>query len=95
MLAKGNGKPAQCVKNLISMTRGECPYDRIRGLSNEFDEQPISIAKAMLKADIQWVVSTYEPRASIDDAELVNMVEESGAFKILINATVSGGTVGE
>lgn len=32
MRAKGNGDPAVCANNLVRISRGEVPYDRIRGV---------------------------------------------------------------
>ena len=32
MLASNNGDPRQCAANLLKLTRGENPYDRIKGI---------------------------------------------------------------
>ena len=32
MKASGNGTPQTCVQNLLKTTRGEVPYERIKGI---------------------------------------------------------------
>lgn len=91
MLKSGNGKPEQCIANLVSMTRGECPYDRVKGLNPEFIGMNSGVAKAQIKSDVLWLIRTYEPRASADDVNLEEVIAGSGMFKLNIETTVSGG----
>ena len=39
MLAKGNGTPIQCVQNLLSIIRGEVPFERVKGLDARLIDQ--------------------------------------------------------
>lgn len=89
MLKSGNGRPEQCIANLVSMSRGECPYDRIKGLNPDFIGMAYTEAKAQIKSDVKWLIRTYEPRASIDSINIDDVIANSGRFNINIDATIS------
>lgn len=40
MLASNNGDPRQCAANLLKLTRGENPYDRIKGIDAAITDAP-------------------------------------------------------
>ncbi len=82
MRAKGNGRPEVCAANLLRITRGEVPYDRIRGRDGALIDQPNAIEKAA--ADAEWLLQTYEPRV---DAEAVTSDTGalSGDFDTIVN----------
>ncbi|MCM1040418.1 MAG: early E1A protein [Ruminococcus sp.] len=91
MLAKGNGHPMQCVANLIQIVRGECVYDRIKGIDPSFIDQPISIVKPLIIADAKWLIKTYEPRVSADDIDIEALMAVYGDFAFNVQATLTGG----
>lgn len=93
MLKSGNGRPEQCVANLISMSRGECPYDRIKGINPDFVGMVYAEAKAQIKSDIKWLIRTYEPRVAIDNIDVDDFAISSGRFVLNINASMSSGEV--
>ena len=66
MKANGNGNPQTCAENLLKCTRGEVPYERLKGLDPSIIDQPAKDAAANLRRDIDWLVGTYEPRISAD-----------------------------
>ena len=67
MRANGNGNPQICAENLLKCTRGEVPYERLKGLDPSLIDQPANNAEANLRRDIDWLVGTYEPRISAGD----------------------------
>ena len=71
MLSKNNSNPAICVNNLIQIARGEVPYDRVKGISTESFDVPISQAADEIVEDAEWMLDTYEPRAEIENIEAV------------------------
>ena len=81
MKASGNGTPQTCVQNLLKTTRGEVPYERIKGI-----DQPSETAASELAAEVEFVVETYEPRVKLTDVELVALAAEVGGFEI--NASI-------
>lgn len=89
MQANGNGHPMQCVANLVRIVRGECTYDRIKGIDPSYIDRPETIARPLIIADALWLISTYEPRVSIDKMALEAILAEYGDFAFNIDATVS------
>lgn len=86
MKASGNGTPQTCVQNLLKTTRGEVPYERIKGIDRSLIDQPSETAAPELAAEVEFVVGTYEPRVKLTDVELVALAAEVGGFEI--NASI-------
>ena len=86
MKASGNGTPQMCVQNLLKTTRGEVPYERIKGIDRSLIDQPSETAAPELAAEVEFVVETYEPRVKLTDVELVALAAEVGGFEI--NASI-------
>lgn len=82
MKASGNGTPQTCVQNLLKTTRGEVPYERIKGIDRTLIDQPSETAAPELVADAEFVVETYEPRVKLADVDLVALAAEVGGFEI-------------
>lgn len=66
MLAHGNSAPPTCVLNLLRTFRGEVPYARTKGVDRSLVDAP-GTESWRLNVDAEWVVGTYEPRASLDE----------------------------
>ena len=64
MLASNNGDPRQCAANLLKLTRGENPYDRIKGIDAAITDAPSASARYDAIAEAEWVLDTYEDRKS-------------------------------
>ena len=86
MKASGNGTPQTCVQNLLKTTRGEVPYEHIKGIDRSLIDQPSETAAPELAAEVEFVVETYEPRVKLTDVELVALAAEVGGFEI--NASI-------
>lgn len=67
MKASGNGLPETCAFNLLRIVRGEVAYDRVRGVDGTLIDRPNVTDEAA--ADIEWLLSTYEPRVEIESIE--------------------------
>lgn len=84
MLASGNSAPQVCVLNLLRTVRGEVPYARTKGIDRALVDAPATEAWRV-EADADWVVSSYEPRASVDDvlASATAVAGSSGDLTVL------------
>lgn len=82
MLAMRNGTAQQCACNLLMMVRGECPYDRLRGLDGDITDAPMTGAFGMVAEDVSWVLKYYEPRADAQDTALLIEDVIKGKFRI-------------
>lgn len=88
MLASGNGNAMQCVANLVRIVRGECVYDRVKGINSTLIDRPGNVARPLIKEDIRWLIKTYEPRVKLDSVELDALAAKIGEHKLSIVATV-------
>lgn len=82
MRSKGNGNPAVCVTNLLKISRGENPYERLKGVSFAQIDAPVSQAGGEIVEDAEWMLGTYEPRAQVDSITLAADDAENGQFRI-------------
>lgn len=82
MKASGNGTPQTCVQNLLKTTRGEVPYERIKGIDRSLIDQPSETAASELAAEVEFVVETYEPRVQLSDSDLKALTAQAGDFEL-------------
>lgn len=81
MLASGNGDRQQCAANLVKTVRGEVPYDRMKGINRELIDSPTT-DKNRVKADVSWLISTYEKRIQSATVTLMARSAAEGHFGI-------------
>lgn len=82
MIANGNGKTQRCVQNLLRMFRGECPYERVKGLDPRMIDKPISSVEPEIRQEAEWLIETYEPRATINNITVSADDAVGGGFAI-------------
>lgn len=90
MKESGNGEPMQCVANLLRITRGECPYDRIKGIDPTLIDQPTEIVAPLMQAEAKWLIDTYEPRVNADDVNINAITSQNGNFALNVDAAITG-----
>lgn len=82
MRASGNGNPAVCANNLLSISRGEVPYERIKGLDPRLIGKPISTVEQEIQQDGRWLLETYEPRVNVSRISVSQTDAVAGGFQI-------------
>ena len=92
MLSKGNSDIAVCVNNLLKISRGEVPYERLKGVNFSLLDGPASTAGQEMIEDIEWMLSIYEPRAKVDGVQLIPDDAQNGRFTIKANISTQGAT---
>ena len=85
MRSKGNGTPQVCVNNLLRLFRGEVPYERVKGLDPRLIGRPMPNASMELRQDADWLVDTYEPRATITSISIEQNDAVTGGFSVTAN----------
>lgn len=88
MRAHGNGEVKTCVENLLRITRGEVPYERVKGLDARHIDRPIKTVLPDVRQDARWLLETYEPRANIES--IAATVSNDPAGKLHITANITG-----
>lgn len=84
MVRQGNSEPERCAQNLLRITRGEVPYDRIRGIDGHIIDSPAVAVVPEFKDDATWMLNTYEPRVEVDSVT-VDADSKTGEFKLSAN----------
>ena len=82
MLASGNGDVTTCVTNLMAMRRGECAYERVKGIDQDIINEVEEAAELDLLEDAEFVVEQYEERVSLDSIEIEPIVYEDNSFEV-------------
>lgn len=85
MRAKGNGDINVCTNNLLRMFRGEVPFERLKGINPRLIDRPTVEVIPEIQQDAEWLLETYEPRATVQgiDVELNSGVD--GGLSITAN----------
>lgn len=85
MKSSGNGNPAVCANNLVRISRGEIPFDRIKGVRlSELTGASLSEWED-LEEDIKWMVKTYEPRVDVDSVDIETTDAANGQVAVTVN----------
>lgn len=82
MLSSGNSNTAVCVNNLLKISRGEVPYERLKGVNFSGIDGPATTASEELTADLEWMLGVYEPRAVVDNISITPTDAQNGQFTI-------------
>ena len=82
MRAHGNGTPQVCANNLLQLFRGEIPYERVKGLNPRMYDRPFTAANSQLRQDADWLIDTYEPRATIKSITVAQSDAIMGGFAV-------------
>lgn len=90
MKAKGNGDVAVCVENLLRTFRGEVPFERIKGLNPRIFDTPTAMADPEIRQDAEWLIETYEPRATINNIAAA-LGDENGGIGLTADIAETGG----
>ena len=88
MLAQGNSDVAVCVLNLLRTVRGEVPYARTKGLDRALIDIPATEAWR-LRADAEWVIKSYEPRASLDSVDVGALLDAAMSGDLVATASIT------
>ena len=91
MKSIGNGNPRTCAENLLKCSRGEIPYERIKGLDATLIHAPRVDATQRLMQDADWLVSTYEPRVDVNEIKVTPEDGVNGKYSVSVDLTLKEG----
>lgn len=90
MKASGNGTVKTCAENLLRITRGEVPYERVKGLDPRHIDRPTTAALPDVRQDARWLLETYEPRAAVERITAALIEGAEGGLQITAAITGEG-----
>jgi len=93
MQATGNGRPEICVNNLLSLARGEVPYERLKGLDANFIDAPKTTVRNTVFVDIERTLNIYENRIKINEVDIAGLFEKEGQFSLTAGVDVKEGRI--
>lgn len=70
MKAFGNGKPQQCIANLLNLYQYEVPYARLKGMDPSIVDLPTDEAEIVAKNHANLLIENYEPRVTVNDIDI-------------------------
>lgn len=82
MKASGNGAPETCANNLLRITRGEVPYERVKGIAPRLIDRPAASARVDIEQEAEWLINTYEPRVTFEGIETAAHDGQAGDLQI-------------
>lgn len=82
MLAKGNDEITTCITNLMAMRRGECAYERVKGIDQDIIDEVVDEAEIDLVEDAEFLIEQYEERVSLDDLEIEPVLYEDNTYEV-------------
>ena len=82
MLKNGNGDITVCVTNLMAIRRGECAYERIKGIDQEIINEVEEAAELDLLEDAEFVIEQYEERVSLEDIDIEPIIHTDNTFEV-------------
>ena len=91
MLSAGNGTPQQCVLNLMSIIKGEAPFERCKGLSAEIADKPLTSSFGEVVTETSWNIIYYEPRAKDENISMVVEDAIRGRYRAAAAIVTNGG----
>lgn len=87
MLSNNNSNPAVCINNLLQISRGEVPYDRVKGVQSSWIDAPAEQARDGMVEDAEWMLETYEPRAEVKSVEIT--ADDPAVGHFTLKATIN------
>ena len=82
MRKEANGNPEVCAEILMNTIRGECAYDRVKGINARVIDMPAEEAEFEVQEDARWNVETYETRIDVEEVSVSVEVGPDGEFSI-------------
>ena len=82
MRKEGNGSPEVCAENQMNTVRGECAYDRVKGINARIIDMPAEEAEFEAQEDARWNVETYETRIDVEEVGVNVEIGPEGEFSI-------------
>lgn len=79
----------QNVAIILSTRRGSCPMYRDFGISMDFLDRPMPVAKTLAYAEIKEAIETYEPRAQVVNITFSESPEAPGQLSPVVEVNIN------
>lgn len=79
----------QNIALILSTPKGSVPFYRDFGISNEFVDMPIPVARARMISEVREAVETWEPRAAVTDIRFKGASLEPGKLMPVVEVEIN------
>ncbi len=79
----------QNIALILATPKGSVPFYRDFGISSEFLDRPVPVAKVMLISEVREAVEEWEPRASVVNVNFKENVLEPGRLVPIVEVEIS------
>lgn len=73
---------------ILATAKGSVPLYRDFGLSQEYLDKPLPVAKAMLVSSVKEAVEDFEPRASVKDIRFTGSAAEPASLAPVVEIEI-------
>ncbi len=81
----------QNIALILATPKGSAPFYRDFGVTNEFMDKPLPVAKVMMISEVREAIETWEPRAKVIDIGFSEDVLEPGKLVPVVEVEISAG----
>lgn len=78
----------QNVAIILATRRGSCPMYRGFGISMDFLDRPVPVAKTLAFSEIKETIESYEPRAQVVNVTFLEGPEAPGQLDPVVEVTI-------
>jgi len=79
----------QNIAVLLATRKGTVPLYREFGLSMEYIDKPIDVAKTLMTSEIAEAIEDFEPRATLLNLEIESNTKEPGKVTVILEVDIS------
>ena len=63
------------------------PFERVKGLDPRMIDRPMSEAEGDIRQDAEWLISTYEPRVTVNAINIEHATGADAGFIVTADVT--------
>lgn len=78
----------QNIALILATPKGSAPFYREFGISNEFLDKPVPVAKAMMISEVREAVEEWEPRAAVMNVRFSEDAAEPGRLVPVVEVEI-------
>ena len=79
----------QNIALILATPKGSAPFYRDFGISSEFLDKPVPVAKVMMISEVREAVEEWEPRASVVNVNFKENVLEPGRLVPVVEVEIN------
>lgn len=79
----------QNIALILATPKGSVPFYRDFGISNEFLDKPVPVAKVMMISEVREAIETWEPRATVTNISFEEDASNPGKLIPIVEVEIN------